>query len=46
MQELLQMAVKGDVVPQIAVYEFEEINNIMEKLVRFEIEGRVVLRIP
>ncbi|KIW65754.1 hypothetical protein PV04_07982 [Phialophora macrospora] len=46
MQELLQMAVKGDVVPQIAVYEFEEINTVMEKLVRFEIEGRVVLRIP
>jgi D-arabinose 1-dehydrogenase-like Zn-dependent alcohol dehydrogenase len=46
MQELLQMAVKGDVVPQIAVYKFEEINTIMEKLVRFEIEGRVVLRIP
>ncbi|OCT54124.1 Alcohol dehydrogenase [Cladophialophora carrionii] len=46
MQELLQMAVKGEVVPQIAVYPFEEINAVMEKLVRFEIEGRVVLRIP
>ncbi|ETI25800.1 hypothetical protein G647_02574 [Cladophialophora carrionii CBS 160.54] len=46
MQELLQMAVKGEVVPQIAVYPFEEINTVMEKLVRFEIEGRVVLRIP
>lgn len=46
LDELLQMAVKGDVVPQISVFDFEEINNIMEKLARFEIGGRVVLRIP
>ena len=46
LDELLEMAVKGDVVPQIAVFEFDEINNIMERLARFEIGGRVVLRIP
>lgn len=46
LDELLEMAVKGDVVPQISVFEFDEINNIMEKLARFEIGGRVVLRIP
>lgn len=46
MQELLEMAVKGEVVPEISLFEFEEINNIMEKLARFEIGGRVVLRIP
>ena len=46
MQELLEMAVKGDVVPEISVFEFGEINTIMEKLARFEIGGRVVLRIP
>ena len=46
MEELLQMAVKGDIVPQISVFDFDEINNIMEKLARFEIGGRVVLRIP
>ncbi|KIX01784.1 uncharacterized protein Z518_09511 [Rhinocladiella mackenziei CBS 650.93] len=46
MQELLDMAAKGDVVPQISVFDFEEINHIMERLARFEIGGRVVLRIP
>ncbi|KIV85747.1 hypothetical protein PV11_01409 [Exophiala sideris] len=46
MEELLDMAVKGDVVPQIAVFDFEEINNVMEKLARYEIGGRVVLKIP
>ncbi|OAP63486.1 hypothetical protein AYL99_02713 [Fonsecaea erecta] len=46
MDELLEMAVKGDVKPEISVFEFDEINNIMEKLARFEIGGRVVLRIP
>ncbi|KIW92080.1 uncharacterized protein Z519_07064 [Cladophialophora bantiana CBS 173.52] len=46
MDELLEMAVKGEVKPEIAVFEFDEINNIMEKLARFEIGGRVVLRLP
>jgi alcohol dehydrogenase, propanol-preferring len=46
MQELLEMAVKGDVVPEVAVYDFDEINNIMEKLARYEIGGRVVLKLP
>ncbi|KAI1618558.1 hypothetical protein EDD37DRAFT_677627 [Exophiala viscosa] len=46
MEELLEMAVHGDVVPQIAVFDFDEINNVMERLARFEIGGRIVLRIP
>ncbi|EXJ74238.1 alcohol dehydrogenase [Cladophialophora psammophila CBS 110553] len=46
MDELLEMAVKGEVKPEIAVFEFDEINDIMEKLARFEIGGRVVLRLP
>ena len=46
MEELLEMAVKGDVAPQIAVFEFDEINNVMERLARYEIGGRVVLKIP
>jgi propanol-preferring alcohol dehydrogenase len=40
------MAVRGDVVPQISVFDFDEINNVLERLARFEIGGRVVLRIP
>ena len=46
MRELLEMADRGDVVPEVAVFEFSEINNIMEKLARFEIGGRVVLKLP
>ena len=46
MNELLAMAVKGDVVPEIAVYDFSEINNVMERLANFQVGGRVVLRIP
>lgn len=44
--EVLEMAVRGDVVPHVSVFDFEEINNVLEKLARFEIGGRVVLRIP
>ncbi|KAH0831547.1 Alcohol dehydrogenase 1 [Fonsecaea pedrosoi] len=46
MDELLEMAVKGEVKPEISVLEFGQINDIMGKLERFEIEGRVVLRLP
>jgi alcohol dehydrogenase, propanol-preferring len=46
MQELLAMAVKGDVVPEISVHDFNEINDVMERLARYEIGGRVVLRLP
>ncbi len=46
MEELLAMAVKGDVVPEISIYDFSEINNVMERLAAFQIGGRVVLKIP
>ncbi len=46
MQELLEMAVKGDVVPQVSVFDLDEINTVLERLARFEIGGRVVLKIP
>lgn len=46
LDDLLEMAVKGDVVPQISVFDFNEINTVMEKLAKFEIGGRVVLKIP
>lgn len=46
MHELLDMAVAGKVVPQVTVYDLEDINTVVEKLARFEIGGRVVLRIP
>ncbi|KAK5082221.1 hypothetical protein LTR05_007365 [Lithohypha guttulata] len=46
MHELLDMAMAGKVIPQVTVYELEDINTIVEKLARFQIGGRVVLRIP
>lgn len=46
MDELLKMAVAGQVVPHVQVFELEEINSIVKKLSNFEIGGRVVLRIP
>jgi alcohol dehydrogenase, propanol-preferring len=44
--ELLKIAVAGEVVPHVQVYELEEINTIVKKLANFEIGGRVVLKIP
>jgi alcohol dehydrogenase, propanol-preferring len=46
MQQLLAMAARGEVTPEIAVHDFSEINDIMGKLARYEIGGRVVLKIP
>jgi propanol-preferring alcohol dehydrogenase len=46
MQELLQMAAEGRVSTHYEVFDFDKVNEVMEKLVRYEIKGRVVLRIP
>ncbi|ETN41076.1 uncharacterized protein HMPREF1541_03011 [Cyphellophora europaea CBS 101466] len=46
MDELLKMAVAGDVVPHVQVFELEDINTIVDKLAKFQIGGRIVLRIP
>ncbi len=46
MQELFEMSLAGDVVPHVELFDFEEINDVLRKLARFEIGGRVVLRIP
>ncbi|KAJ5925230.1 hypothetical protein N7454_007869 [Penicillium verhagenii] len=46
MDELLAMAVNGDVKAHIEVFDLEEIVDVLQKLERSEIEGRAVLRIP
>ena len=46
MDELLAMAVAGDVKAHIDVFELDEINDVLDRLERSEIDGRVVLRIP
>ncbi len=46
MDELFDMAVAGDVVPHVEIFELQAINIVLQKLAKFEIGGRVVLRIP
>ncbi|KFY10463.1 hypothetical protein V492_05005 [Pseudogymnoascus sp. VKM F-4246] len=46
MEELLQMAVNGDVVPHIEMFELSELDNVVRQLAEAQIVGRAVLRIP
>lgn len=43
---VMNMASEGLVKPHIEMFEFEEINDVLGKLRRFEIQGRSVLRLP
>jgi D-arabinose 1-dehydrogenase-like Zn-dependent alcohol dehydrogenase len=46
MDELLEMALAGDVVPILEVFLFEMLNELLQKLAKSQIPGRVVLKIP
>ncbi|GLB15854.1 hypothetical protein AtubIFM61612_005686 [Aspergillus tubingensis] len=46
MEELMEMAVKGDVTAHIECFEFDCIDDVLQRLGRSEIEGRAVVRIP
>ncbi|CVL08064.1 related to ADH3-alcohol dehydrogenase III [Fusarium mangiferae] len=46
MEELLQHALEGTIVPEVKVLEFEEVGNVIEGLKRQEVTGRIVVRIP
>ncbi|KAL1962446.1 hypothetical protein VTN77DRAFT_9647 [Rasamsonia byssochlamydoides] len=46
LQELLQMAADGRVSTHYEVFDFDKANEVMERLARYEVKGRVVLRIP
>lgn len=46
MDEMLAMAVAGDVKAHIEVFELDDINDVLDRLERSEIDGRVVLKIP
>lgn len=45
-QELFKMAAEGRVSTHYEVYEFERVNEALDKLERYEVDGRVVLKIP
>lgn len=46
MDELMQMAVAGDVTAHIECFDFNEIENVLQRLGRSEIDGRAVVKIP
>ena len=46
MDEMLAMAVAGDVKAHIEVFGLDDINDVLDRPERSEIDGRVVLRIP
>ncbi|CAI7652998.1 unnamed protein product [Penicillium manginii] len=46
MEELLDMAMAGDVKAHIQVFDLDEIHDVLERLEKSDIEGRVVLKIP
>jgi alcohol dehydrogenase, propanol-preferring len=46
MDEVLSMALKGKLIPKIEVHEFGQAPAIIEKLQRYEVTGRMVVRAP
>jgi propanol-preferring alcohol dehydrogenase len=46
MNELLQMAVSGDVVPKIELFELEQLGVVVERIASGSVAGKVVLKIP
>ena len=46
MKELLGMTLSGDVAPLVQVFEFERVDEILQKLRKSQIAGRVILTIP
>lgn len=46
MDELLQEAAKGNILPRIEVCDFEKSGEIIEELWRSEVTGRKVVRAP
>ncbi|GAQ34906.1 hypothetical protein AtubIFM57143_010184 [Aspergillus tubingensis] len=46
MEELMEMAVRGDVTAHIECFEFNCIDDVLQRLGRSEVEGRAVVRIP
>ena len=45
MQELLHLAAEGRVSTHYEVFDFDRVNDVLDTLQRYEIKGRVVLRI-
>lgn len=46
MDELIAMAVANDIKAHVEVFDLTDIHEVLQRLERSEIDGRVVLRIP
>jgi propanol-preferring alcohol dehydrogenase len=46
MDELMEMAVAGDVTAHIECFDFNSIEDVLQRLGRSEIDGRAVVKIP
>ncbi|RFN48806.1 hypothetical protein FIE12Z_6861 [Fusarium flagelliforme] len=46
MEDLLQHALEGTIVPEVKVLEFDRVGNVIESLKKQQVTGRVVVRIP
>ena len=46
MDELLLLAVEGKVLPLVEVVEFYELDRTLHRLAKYEVEGRIVVKIP
>ena len=46
MKSVLEMAGTGKIKPLVTVREFEELDDILQELGKYEVEGRIVVKIP
>jgi propanol-preferring alcohol dehydrogenase len=46
LDELMGMAVRGEVIPITSVHKFEELDELLQKLKQNQVTGRVVVMIP
>jgi len=46
LEELLEMAVQGKVKPVVQVRAFEDLDDVLRELAAYQVEGRIVIKIP
>lgn len=46
LEELFDLAVQGKVKPMVEVREFGEMNDVLQRLAAYQVEGRIVVKIP
>jgi len=46
LEELFDLAVQGKVKPMVEVREFGEVNDVLQRLAAYQVEGRIVVKIP